>query len=123
MKYLVIKNLPLVDLIERKPGGGLQWEAYGLCHIQIRRANTGTGIMQGHTEWDALEGDYSGDHVSILPIKDEDKLSAKMESLQLKVDTNGIDGDSVEIVSDDDVIDGLRVSMKAARKAAKASAQ
>lgn len=88
MEYLLIKNIPIAALIDRKSGGGMKWVNFGFNANQITRL-----CAQGD--------DGSGNFLSLIPINDLDKLNSKWDYLQNKVDTNGIEDDSIEIVDED----------------------
>lgn len=122
MNYLVIKNVPISNLIERNSDNKLQWGEYGLCPVQIQRLQKDDSVIQGHIGFDGVNNVYTGDHVSIIAIKDDDKLQNKMAELQAKIDSNGIDGDSIEILDEADTdLTDLRSTVQTVRATAKAA--
>jgi len=95
MKYMYVKVVQLVNLIERKKGGGIQWEKYGFDPSSLSE-----NLTQGHDSYDSVLKKYDGCHCSLIPISDEEVFNNRFENLKTKCDSLGIEDALVDILDD-----------------------
>ncbi len=94
---------------------GVDFEAFGLSRARIKR-----GIVEGHESFNDTTKEYEGDFCQLWPIGDEEILNGKMRLLQQRIDDNAIEGDSIEIISDDSQeFTDLVLAIKTAKEAHK----
>ena len=102
MKYLVVKNISLLTLIERKKGGGLMWENYGFNRDQLVGKVPEMGkTLQGLNGWDTIKKKQIGEDCGLYPIHDIDVFNSKFANLQYKVANNQYVGDFIKVLDDD----------------------
>jgi hypothetical protein len=107
MKYALIKNVALGNLLDRDSNSAVMWHKYGFNTEHISRL-----CVQGE--------DSNGDNISLLPIADEALFESMLPGLQNKIDTNIFPDDSVEIVSDQAEIDLIKADVEAVKATKKA---
>jgi hypothetical protein len=89
MKYLMIKNIPIVNLMVRKAQGGINWEKYGLNPNDIRRMQ-----VQGK--------DNNEDYVTLLPISDEAILNNYINDFQNYAENTAFENDEISIIEQEE---------------------
>ena len=87
MKYAIIKNVPLAVLLRNAGSSKIEWAKYGvdLARFSEKYADGGTA---------------EGDHVAVLPIKDEDAFNSQLPRLQKIIEDNKYQNDSISLVNE-----------------------
>ena len=116
MRYAIIKNVPLGDIIPRKKGGGLEWAKYGFNVKKVSRL-----AIQGNDSFNSTTKEFDGNDFSLIPIEDESKFNAALPTMQKEVDTNGLDNDAIFVYEESSAeFTAFKDAILAARTSAKA---
>jgi hypothetical protein len=110
MKYALVKNAQLGNLLDRDDNSSVMWTKYGFNPEYISRL-----CVQGENS--------NGDNISLLPIADEALFISMLPGLQASLNNTVFPDDSVELVSDQAEIDAIKADVGSIIEAKKLEAQ
>jgi len=109
MRYALIKNAPLGNLLDRDEKSQVMWAKYGFKSEHMARL-----CVQGK--------DSNGDMAQLLPIYSDATFDAELPTLMSRIDGELFPDDSIEVIDDEARVAELKADIVSVREAAKVEA-